>query len=94
MVSQGQHQDMPPQALRKFSPIQSTTAYRMVAETIERDIFSGRLRSGDPLQRPDGHHRQREQGGDQHQQAGWVGLGPEQFVPEVRYTVDRHSPAA
>jgi GntR family transcriptional regulator, transcriptional repressor for pyruvate dehydrogenase complex len=40
---------MPPQALRKFSPIQSTTAYRMVAETIERDIFSGRLRSGDPL---------------------------------------------
>ena len=37
------------QAQRKFSPISSTPAYKMVAEAIERDILSGRLRDGEPL---------------------------------------------
>jgi GntR family transcriptional regulator, transcriptional repressor for pyruvate dehydrogenase complex len=37
------------QALRKFSPITSTPAYKRVAEAIERDIVSGRIRPGDPL---------------------------------------------
>ena len=37
------------QALRKFTPISSTPAYKMVAEAIERDILAGRLRDGEPL---------------------------------------------
>src|SRR4051812_14489896 len=37
------------QALRKFSPISSTPAYKKVAEAIERDILAGRLRDGQPL---------------------------------------------
>src|SRR4051812_15648671 len=37
------------QALRKFSRINSTPAYRLVADAIERDIVSGRLRPGEPL---------------------------------------------
>jgi GntR family transcriptional repressor for pyruvate dehydrogenase complex len=37
------------QALRKFSRISSTPAYKLVAEAIERDIVSGRLRPGEPL---------------------------------------------
>jgi GntR family transcriptional repressor for pyruvate dehydrogenase complex len=37
------------QALPKFSRINSTPAYRLVAEAIERDIVSGRLRPGEPL---------------------------------------------
>jgi len=37
------------QPLRKFSPIVSTPAYKRVAEAIERDIVSGRIRPGDPL---------------------------------------------
>src|SRR3954467_10012130 len=37
------------QALRKFSPISSTPAYKKVAEAIERDILAGRLRDGEPL---------------------------------------------
>ena len=41
------------QALAKLAPkfgrISSTPAYRMVAEAIERDILSGRLRDGEPL---------------------------------------------
>jgi GntR family transcriptional repressor for pyruvate dehydrogenase complex len=41
------------QALRKntqsFDRIVTTPAYKMVAETIERDIVAGRLQAGDPL---------------------------------------------
>jgi GntR family transcriptional repressor for pyruvate dehydrogenase complex len=37
------------QALRKFSRINSTPAYKLVAEAIERDIVSGHLRPGEPL---------------------------------------------
>ena len=37
------------QALAKFSRINSTPAYRMVAEAIERDILAGRLRDGAAL---------------------------------------------
>src|SRR5262245_9959848 len=37
------------QALRKFSPISSTPASKMVAGAIERDILAGRLRDGEPL---------------------------------------------
>src|SRR5258706_14853716 len=37
------------QALPKFSRISSTPAYRLVADAIERDIVSGRLRPGEPL---------------------------------------------
>jgi DNA-binding FadR family transcriptional regulator len=37
------------QALPKFSRISSTPAYRQVADAIERDIVSGRLRPGEPL---------------------------------------------
>jgi DNA-binding FadR family transcriptional regulator len=37
------------QALQKFSRISSTPAYKLVAEAIERDILSGRLRDGAPL---------------------------------------------
>src|ERR1700704_3335508 len=37
------------QALAKFTRINSTPAYRMVAEAIERDILAGRLRDGQPL---------------------------------------------
>jgi GntR family transcriptional repressor for pyruvate dehydrogenase complex len=37
------------QALPKFSRINSTPAYRLVADAIERDIVSGRLRPGEPL---------------------------------------------
>ncbi len=37
------------QALRKFSRISSTPAYRLVAEAIERDVVAGRLRPGEPL---------------------------------------------
>jgi GntR family transcriptional regulator, transcriptional repressor for pyruvate dehydrogenase complex len=37
------------QAAAKFSRIDSTPAYRQVAEAIERDIVSGKLRAGDAL---------------------------------------------
>ena len=37
------------QALQRFARISSTPAYKMVAEAIERDIVSGRLRDGAPL---------------------------------------------
>jgi DNA-binding FadR family transcriptional regulator len=37
------------QALQKFSRISSTPAYKLVAEAIERDILSGKLRDGEPL---------------------------------------------
>lgn len=37
------------QAPAKFSRIDSTPAYRQVADAIERDIVSGRLRAGDAL---------------------------------------------
>lgn len=37
------------QALQRFSRISSTPAYRLVAQAIERDILSGRLRDGAPL---------------------------------------------
>ena len=37
------------QALQKFSRISSTPAYKLVAQAIERDILSGKLRDGEPL---------------------------------------------
>lgn len=37
------------EAVEKFSRITPTPAYQMVAEAIEREILSGRLRPGDPI---------------------------------------------
>lgn len=37
------------QALQKFSRISSMPAYKLVAQAIERDILSGKLRDGEPL---------------------------------------------
>lgn len=37
------------QALQRFSRISSTPAYKLVAQAIERDILSGKLRDGEPL---------------------------------------------
>jgi DNA-binding FadR family transcriptional regulator len=37
------------QAVQKFSRISPAPAYRRVAEAIERDIVSGRIRAGEPL---------------------------------------------
>ena len=48
----------------------------------------------DPPEWAERHHDEGDQSRDQHEQAGRVGLRPEQFVPEVRHTVDRHSPGA